>query len=191
MNYGYARVSTAGQAKDGNSLEAQEKVLRENGAEVIYSDAFTGTKEHRPQLDKLLAELKEGDKLIVAKMDRMSRSVVQGIQLVNGLLDRGVIVHVLNIGLMDNTPTGKLIRNIMFAFAEFERDMIVQRTTEGKEIAKEQNANYREGRKPTYGKEQIKHALELLESNSYKQVEAMTGISKSTLIRAKKASEQH
>lgn len=190
MNYGYGRVSTAGQAKDGNSLEAQEKVLRENGAEVIYSDAFTGTKQHRPQLDKLLAELKEGDKLIVTKMDRISRSVVQGIELVNSLLDRGVIVHVLNIGLMDNTPTGKLIRNIMFAFAEFERDMIVQRTTEGKEIAK-QDPNYKEGRKPTYSKEQIKHALELLESNSYKQVEAMTGISKSTLIRAKKASEQH
>ncbi len=54
MNYGYARVSTKGQAKDGNSLEAQEKALRENGAVEIYKDAFTGTKQHRPELDKLL-----------------------------------------------------------------------------------------------------------------------------------------
>lgn len=185
MVYGYARVSTAGQAKDGNSLDVQEKDLRENGAEIIYSDSFTGTKEHRPELDKLLTELKEGDKLVVTKLDRIARSVTQGIKLVNGLLDRGIVVHVLNMGMMDNTPTGKLIRNIMFAFAEFERDMILERTAEGKEVARK-NPNYREGRKPTYGREQIRHALELLESHSYKQVEEMTGISKSTLIRAKR-----
>lgn len=189
MIYGYARVSTQGQQMNGNSLEAQEKVLIENGAEIVYSDTFTGTKAHRPELDKLLRELKEGDKLIVTKMDRISRSVVQGIELVNNLLDRGIAVHILNMGLMDSTPTGKLIRNIMFAFAEFERDMIVERTTEGKEIAK-QKPDYREGRKPTYSKEQIKHALELLETHSYKQVEGMTGISKSTLIRAKREARQ-
>lgn len=189
MIYGYARVSTQGQQMNGNSLEAQEKVLIENGAEIVYSDTFTGTKAHRPELDKLLRELKEGDKLIVTKMDRISRSVVQGIELVNNLLDRGITVHILNMGLMDSTPTGKLIRNIMFAFAEFERDMIVERTTEGKEIAK-QRPDYREGRKPTYSKEQIKHALELLENHSYKQVEGMTGISKSTLIRAKREAKQ-
>lgn len=188
MVYGYARVSTMGQAKDGNSLEAQEKVLRENGAEVIYSDAFTGTKSDRPELNKLLSELKDGDRLIVTKLDRIARSVTQGIALVNELLDKGVIVHVLNMGLMDNTPTGRLIRNIMFAFAEFERDMIVERTSEGKEVAK-QKPGYREGRKPTYGREQIKHALGLLENNSYKQVEKMTGISKSTLIRAKRKAD--
>lgn len=185
MIYGYARVSTKGQAKDGNSLEAQERVLREAGAEVIYSDAFTGTKTDRPELNKLLAELKADDKIIVTKLDRMARTTTQGIELVNDLLERGVVVHILNMGLMDSTPTGKLIRTIFLGFAEFERDMIVERTQEGKAIAK-QKPDFKEGRPKTYGKQQIAHALELLESHSYKQVEALTGISKSTLIRAKK-----
>ena len=137
MIYGYARVSTRGQAKDGNSLEAQENVLRSAGAAKIYSDAFTGTRTHRPELDKLMAVMQAGDTMVVTKLDRIARSATQGIELVQKLLDRGIVVHVLNMGLMDNTPTGKLIRNIMLAFAEFERDMRVERTQEGKAIAKQ------------------------------------------------------
>lgn len=185
MIYGYARVSTKGQAKDGNSLEGQRTALKEAGAEKIFSDVFTGTKAHRPELDKLLSQIQEGDKLIVTKLDRIARSATQGIELVNSLLDKGVTVHILNMGVMDTTPQGKLIRTIMLAFAEFERDMIVERTQEGKAIAK-QNPNFTEGRPKKFGREQIEHALSLLEENSYKQVEAKTGISKSTLIRAKK-----
>ena len=168
-----------------SSLEAQAKLLKENGAEVIYADTFTGTKAHRTELDKLLKELKTGDKLIVTKLDRLARSATQGIGLVQSLLDHGVVIHVLNMGLMDNTPTGKLIRSILLAFAEFERDLIVERTQEGKAIAK-QKPGFKEGRPKQYGKMQIQHALELLKDHSYKQVEEMTGISKSTLIRAKK-----
>ncbi|MEK4181664.1 recombinase family protein, partial [Aeribacillus sp. FSL K6-1121] len=99
-----------------------------------------------------------------------------------------VKVHVLNMGLVENTPTGRLIFNVMSAFAEFERDLIVERTQEGKEIAK-QKPDFREGRPNKYSKKQIEHALKLLENHSYKQVEEMTGISKSTLIRAKKKAE--
>lgn len=185
MIYGYARVSTKGQAKDGNSLEAQEKILRENGAVEIYADAFTGTKAHRPELDKLLEVINDGDKLIVTKLDRIARSATQGIELVNTLLDRGVTVHILNMGIMDNAPTGKLIRTIMLAFAEFERDMIVERTQEGKAIAK-QKPDFTEGRPKKFNQKQVNHALDLLESHSYKEVEQLTGISKSTLIRAKR-----
>lgn len=185
MVYGYARVSTKGQAKDGNSLEGQKTELREAGAEIIFSDAFTGTKAHRPELDKLLSQIQEGDKLIVTKLDRIARSVTQGIELVNSLIEKGVTVHILNMGIMDNTPQGKLMRTIMLAFAEFERDMIIERTQEGKEIAK-QKPDYKEGRPKKFGRKQIELALSLLEENSYKQVEAKTGISKSTLIRAKK-----
>lgn len=184
MVYGYCRVSTQGQAKDGNSLEAQKKLLKENGAEEIYSDAFTGTKAHRPELDKLLDKLQQGDKLVITKLDRIARSAAQGTELIQTLLDNGITVHVLNMGLMDNTPTGKLIRNIMLAFAEFERDMIIERTQEGKAIAKKQ-PDFREGRPRLYSKKQIQHALELLQNHSYKQVTELTGISKSTLIRAK------
>lgn len=185
MIYGYARVSTKGQMKDGNSLEVQENQLKENGAIEIFNDSFTGTKFNRPELDLLLSKLKSGDTLIVTKLDRIARSLSHGSQLVNELISRGVKVNILNIGIMDNTPSSKLIRNIFFSFAEFERDMIVERTQEGKEIAK-QKQGFFEGRPPKYNKEQIKHALELLEHNSYKEVEHLTGISKSTLIRAKK-----
>lgn len=190
MVYGYCRVSTQMQAKDGNSLEAQEQLLKENGAEDIYSDAFTGTKAHRPELDKLLAVLQPGDKLVVTKLDRIARSASQGIELVQTLFDKGVTVHVLNMGLLDNTPTGKLIRNIMLAFAEFERDMIIERTQEGKAIARKQ-PDFREGRPRLYSRKQIQHALELLQDHSYRQVTELTGISKSTLIRAKNKATQN
>ena len=145
MIYGYARVSTKGQERDGNGLEAQERVLREHGAEIIYKDSFTGTKKHRPELDKLLNVLKEGDTLVVVKLDRIARSTIQGCELMNELFAKGVAVNVLNMGTMDNSTTGKLIRSIFFAFAEFERDMIVERTSEGKAVARERE-DYREGR---------------------------------------------
>ena len=185
MIYGYARVSTKGQAKDGNSLEAQEAALKEAGATEVYADAFTGTKAHRPELDKLMEVMTAGDKLVVTKLDRIARSATQGIELVQSLLDKGITVHVLNMGLLDNTATGKLIRNIMLAFAEFERDMIVERTQEGKAIAK-QREGFTEGRPPVYSKEQLAHAVELLDTYSYGTVTKMTGISKSTLVRERR-----
>lgn len=146
MIYGYARVSTLGQKNDGNSLEEQENKLRDNGAVKIFVDAFTGTKVDRPQFQELLKVVKSGDTIIATKLDRVSRSASQGIALVDDLLSKGVTLHILNMGVMNNTPTGKLIRNIMFSFAEFERDMIVERTSEGKAIARQQDG-YKEGRK--------------------------------------------
>lgn len=185
MIYGYSRVSTKGQAKDGNSLEAQENALRSAGAVEIFTDAFTGTKTDRPQFDKLLSLIRSGDTLVVTKLDRFARSMSQGSELVSELIDKGIKVYILNIGIMDNTPASKLIRNVFFAFAEFERDMIVERTQEGKAIAK-QREDFREGRPKKFKKEHVDHALDLLDTHSYKEVETMTGISKSTLIRAKR-----
>ena len=182
MIFGYARVSTNSQARDGNSLEAQINILKEAGAEKIFSDVFSGTKNHRPELDKLLKIIQSGDTLIITKLDRIARSIINGIQLIESLNDKGVIIDVLNIGLIDSSPTGKLIRNIMLSFAEFERDLIIQRTLEGKAIAR-QNPNFREGRPKKFSRAQINHALELLKIHSYKQVATMTGISTTTLIR--------
>ena len=184
MIFGYARVSTNFQARDGNSLEAQINFLKEAGAEKIFSDVFSGTKNNRPELDKLLKIIRSGDKLIITKLDRIARSVMHGIQLIENLSDKGVIIEVLNIGIIDNSPTGKLIRNIMLSFAEFERDLIMQRTLEGKAVAR-QNSDFRDGRPKKFSSAQINHALELLKAHSYKQVSAMTGISNTTLIRAK------
>ena len=98
---------------------------------------------------------------------------------------KGIKVNVLNMGMLDDTPTGRLMRNMLLAFAEFERDMILQRTREGKEAARKQEG-YREGRKAKYTETQIRHAVSLLKDNSYSQVVKLTGISKSTLIRANK-----
>ena len=187
--YGYARISSKGQL-DGNSLEHQERELRSSGATEIYKEQFTGTKIDRPVFNKLLSVLKEGDTLIVTKLDRFARSMIQGSETVKELIDKGIRVHILNIGIMDNAPASKLIRNIFFSFAEFERDMIVERTQEGKALAKQRN-DFKEGRPNKYNKKQMEHALSLLEIHSYKQVEQLTGISKSTLIRAKKKTLQN
>ena len=146
MIYGYARVSTKGQAKDGNSLEAQEKILRENGAAVIYHDAFTGTKVDRPELNKLVKMLKDGDTLIVSKLDRLGRSLSKTSELITELLERGVTINILNLGVLSNNSVNTLMRNVLLAFAQFERDMIVERTTEGKAICRETKPDWREGR---------------------------------------------
>lgn len=188
ITYGYARVSTKLQATDGNSLESQEVQLRDAGATHIFKDTFTGTRAERPELDKLKNVLVSGDKVIVTKLDRLARSTEDGLELIKNWMEQGISIHVLNMGLIDNTPTGKLILTVLLAFAEFEREMICERTQEGRMIAR-QNPDYVEGRKKKYSKAQINHALELLKTNSYKQVESMTGISKSTLIRAKKGVE--
>ncbi|MGP1910665.1 recombinase family protein [Metabacillus sp. JX24] len=184
MRYGYARVSTVHQ-----DLESQLQTLKKEGCEVIYSEKFTGTKVDRPQFQELLTKIEAGDTLIVTKLDRFARSALDGIQIIRELFKRGVKVHVLNMGLVEDTPPGRLILTIMSGFAEFERDMIVERTREGKAIAKQRD-NFRDGRPKKFNKRQIGHALQLLESHSYKQVEEMTGISKSTLIRARKDSER-
>jgi DNA invertase Pin-like site-specific DNA recombinase len=180
MIYGYARVSTKAQ-----HLDAQMAQLKSAGCERIYSEKFTGTKSARPEFQRLLAELKAGDTLTVTKLDRFARSTSDALAIIKPLFKCGVRVNVLNLGTIEDTPTGRLTFTIFSAFAEFERDLIVTRTQEGKEIAKQRN-DFREGRPKKYGKQQIAHALSLLGNHSYTQVAEMTGISKSTLARAKR-----
>jgi len=88
------------------------------------------------------------------------------------------------MGLVENTPTGRVIFNILSSFAEYERDMIVERTQEGKALAKQRD-DFREGRPRKYSKQKVEHALELFKNHTYKEVEAMTGIKKRTLINRK------
>ena len=188
MIYGYIRVSTIKQANDGNSLENQENLLLENGVlkENIYKDIYTGTKADRPSFNELINKMKQGDTLVVTKLDRFARSMIEGSKIVNELRDKGVRVNVLNIGVMDNTPSSKLIRNIFFSFAEFERDMIVERTLEGKQIKMKRDVDATLGRPKKFKKAQRDMAIKLLEKHSYNEVSAMMGISRSTLIRYKK-----
>lgn len=185
MIYGYARVSTGLQGIHGNSLESQEQELQLQGCHKIVKEIYSGTKKERPLFSALIEKLQSGDTLVVTKLDRFARNAVDGVQIVRELLARNVKVYILNMGLIEDTPMGKLILTTMLAFAEFERDMIVERTQAGKAIARK-NPDYREGRPKKFKRAQINHALKLLESSTYKEVEGMTGISKSTLIRAKR-----
>lgn len=146
--YGYARVSSKGQERYGNSLADQKRQLREAGCDEIYCESFTGTKMERPEFVKVLGKLQAGDTLVVTKLDRFARTAADGAKTIQELLDRDVSVNVLNMGKADKTPMGKLMLTIMLAFAEFERDMIVERTSTGKAVARSTKPNYREGRKP-------------------------------------------
>ena len=131
----------------------------------------------------MLSELKDGDTLVITKLDRFARSTVDAITTVKELFSRGVRIHVLNMGLIEDTVTGRLILTIFSGFAEFERDMIVERTQEGKAVSK-QKEGFKEGRPKVYTEKQLKHAVGLLgENHSYNEVSSLTSISKSTLIR--------
>lgn len=144
---GYGRVSSPGQGRDGNSLADQERKLRDAGCTEIVLEVFTGTTMDRPKLVKLLEGLEPGDTLVITKLDRFARTASDGVAVIKDLLSQGISVHVLNMGLVEDTPTGRLILNIMLAFAEFEKDNIVERLADGKVEAKVKNPNYKEGRK--------------------------------------------
>lgn len=183
--YGYCRVSTKGQL-EGNGLESQEQeILNKYPNAKTIKEQYTGTKLDRPIFKELIELLEENDTLIVTKLDRLARNTVEGIQIIERLFEKGVSVHVLNVGLLENTTMGKFFLTTLLAVAEMERNIIIERTQAGKEIAKQKDG-FKDGRPKKFSNKQITHALKLLEENSYKEVEQLTGISKSTLIREKK-----
>lgn len=148
MRYGYGRVSTKTQQLYGCSLKEQEETLVHSGVEKenIIMDTYTGTKVERPSLQALLKKLQQGDELVVCKLDRLARTAAEGVLLIRDMVERGIKVNILNMGVADNTPMGKVMVTVMLAFAEFERDMIIERTTAGKAYAREHNPEFREGR---------------------------------------------
>ena len=184
LKFAYARVSTRKQFRDGNGLEEQIAKLENVGFDELVVEEFSGATIKRPQLDALIQRLKTGDTLIVTKLDRFARSAAEGLSLINTLLARGIQVFILNMGLIDNTPIGKLITTILLAIAEFERDMIIERTQAGKEIARSKNG-FREGRPPIDQKKKD-FAVDLIlnQHKSYNEVVELTGLSKSTVTRA-------
>lgn len=186
MKVGYARVSTHGQ-----DLQVQIEMLKAEGCEKIYSEKFTGTTSNRPQFQKMLAELNEGDVLVVTKLDRFARSTIDALATVNLLKERGIDFIVLNMSgdKIDTTSAhGQLLFTIFSGFAEFERSLIVARTREGKEQAKK-NAEargevFKEGR-PRMSKKRLDAAFVLRETQNltFKQTAEQTGISIATLKR--------
>ena len=190
MIYGYCRVSTKGQAKDGNSLEAQEKeILSRYKDALIYKEAYTGTTTDRPVFSEVIKMMQENDMLVVSKLDRLARNTEEGIQIIKQLFQKKCSVHVLNVGLLEDTAMGQFFITTLLAVAELERNQIIERCQTGKAIAK-QNPEFTEGRPKKFNQKQVDHALELLKSHSYKEVSQLTGVSKSTLIRAKRKADQ-
>ena len=182
MIYGYARVSSKKQLH-GNSLEEQRAALSANGAVSITAEQYTGKTTSRPKLQALIASLRAEDTLMVTKLDRLARNVTEGIELIRELFARDIKVHVLNIGLLENTSMGNFFITTLLAVAELERSMIIERTQAGKEVARTK-AGFREGRPPLPEKKLL-YAMVLLKTHSYKEVTDITGISKATLWRAK------
>lgn len=184
MIFGYCRVSTKGQAKDGNSLQAQEQeILSRYNEAQIYKEAYTGTTTDRPVFNDVIQKMKEKDMLVVNKLDRLARNTGEGIKIVKDLFQKKCSVHVLNVGLLEDTAMGQFFITTLLAVAELERNQIIERCQAGKAIAR-QNPDFVEGRPKKYNQKQLDHALDLLLDHSYKEVVQMTGISKSTLIRS-------
>lgn len=188
MKYGYARVSSIVQLK-GNSLEEQTAKLLKAGvsADCIVTEQYTGKTLKRPKFKQLIDALQPGDELICCKLDRFARNAEDGLKTVRELLERGIIIRILNIGNgqpFDNSPMGQLLFTMLLAFAQFERELILERTAAGKAIAKTKDG-FREGR-PPIPNVRIQTALSLLKDHTYKEVVQMTGISRATLARYKK-----
>ncbi|KTC71466.1 site-specific DNA recombinase, e14 prophage [Legionella quinlivanii] len=131
MLIGYARISTSSQ-----NLDLQIDALQKAGCEKIFQDQISGSLINRPALELLLKEIRKGDVLIIWKLDRLGRSFKDLIDLVNTLLEKGVGIKSLNDPIDTTTPQGRLIFNIFGSLAEFERELIKERTIAGLEAAR-------------------------------------------------------
>ena len=187
MIYGYCRVSSKGQI-DNNSLEAQEhEILQRYSEAKIYKEQFTGATTDRPVLSSVIEALVAGDTLVVTKLDRLARNTVEGISIVKELFSKGVAVHVLNVGLLEDTAMGQFFLTTLLAVAELERVQIIERTQTGKAVAKAKaeakGEKFKDGRPKKYSISQLDHAMELRKEYSIKKVSEMTGISEATIKR--------
>ena len=156
---GYARVSTTEQC-----LDRQLDALKERGAERIFQEKMTGTKSSRPELDKMMLTLREGDTLIVSEFSRLSRSTKDLIELVEKLNEMGVNLISIKEQLDTTTPTGKLMLTMISGLVQFERDILAERTAEGLKAAR---ARGHKGGRPKAANEAVRRkALALYEANT-------------------------
>lgn len=175
---GYARVSTKEQ-----SLELQLDALNHEGCTKIFSEKITGRKKERPELDKCLEYLREGDTLVVYKLDRLGRTTKQLISFVEELKEKGIEFKSITNAIDTSTPQGKFFFTIMAGFAEMEADLIAERTKAGLESAR---ARGRKGGRPKMDPALIDKALTLYDSKKYsiKEITELTTVSKAKLYQA-------
>lgn len=175
--FGYARVSTEQQ-----NLDRQLDMLQKYGVDFIYNEKMTGTKRNRTELEKLLERLTDGDTVVVESLSRLGRSTKDLIWLMETFNSKGVNLVSLKESIDTTTSTGKLLFTLMSAIAQFERDVIADRTREGLNSAR---ARGRKGGRPRTDSEQLRKAIKLYNTQQYSlaEIEDMTGVKRSTLYR--------
>lgn len=177
MKLGYARVSTCDQ-----NLDRQIDALNKYGVDILFNEKMSGTKRERPELNKMIERMSPGDTVIIESLSRLGRSTKDLIELMELFNTKGIHLISLKENIDTGSSTGKLLFTLMSALAQFERDLISERTTEGLKAAR---ARGRMGGRPRINNDIIKKALKLYDTGQYslKEIEEMTKIKKSTLYR--------
>lgn len=177
MIIGYARVST----KDQN-LNMQIDALKKAGCERIYQEKVTGTKDDRTELNKALEAIREGDKFVVYKLDRLARSTLKLLKVAQELESKKIELVSIQDNIDTSTPMGKAMFRMLAVLAELERDMIAERTRSGLEAAR---ARGRNGGRPRKNNKKVEQAIKMYNTKQFslKEIREATGVSSSTLYR--------
>ena len=178
MILGYARVST-----DAQNLDRQLDALKRYGIDKLYCEKMSGTKKSRPELDRMMKEIEDGDTIVIESLSRLGRSVKNLAELMEVFNSRNIRLISLKETIDTTSPTGRLLFTILSSLAQFERDVLVERTREGLSAAR---ARGRCGGHPSSDAAAIKKALALYDTGQYSlsEIRELTGISKSVLYRA-------
>lgn len=185
---GYMRISTD---KESQKFDRQQVQLEAVGCDVIYADRISGAKRDRPQLNKMISELTEGDTVYIVAIDRLSRSTKHLLDIVEQIKTAGASLKSIQDTWLDTTsdnPMSEFLLTVMGALGQMERQMITQRVKEGVNVAKKKGVKF--GR-PTANKNKVDYALELYHAGKHtaKEIADITGISKATLYRKVKEQE--
>lgn len=178
MIFGYARVSTEDQ-----KLEGQIDALKDAGVEKIFQEKKTGKSRKRPELEKLLDQLREGDVIVVTKYDRLARSLRDLIDIVELIKDQKAGFRSLGEDIDTTTPTGRLIFHVFGSIAEFERERIVERTKEGLEAARKRG---RVGGRPPALSAEAKAEIKRMRDEDHRPIAEIArafGVGRSTIYR--------
>lgn len=189
MKIGYVRVSTNVQV-DGYSLDEQKEKLLAVGCEKIFEDVMSGSKKDRPALNSMLEAVRSGDVVVVAKLDRLGRSLSDLIWLMDEFNDRGVGFVSLNDAIDTNSVSGRLMFNVLGAIAEFERELIIERTQAG--IARARANGVKFGAPVKVDEKMVKKAVKLRDNNDLSSAEkaAVLGVARSTYYRLLKQADE-
>ena len=175
---GYGRVSTSDQNPD-----SQRDALLKAGVDQIFLDTFTGTKANRPELNRMKEQLRDGDTIVITRLDRLGRSTKDLLNLVSDLKEQGVNLEVIEQNINTSTPEGKLFFTLVASFAEFEREIMRARTIDG--LASARARGRVGGRKPAMSPAKVATAKQMYSEGKFvKEIAEVLGVSRPTIYRA-------